>query len=56
MNSLDDKKPSIFNFYFFVGLTLIIASMVEVLLNDLRRSFNKTSTIEAIIKVSPTKK
>ena len=34
MNSLDDKKPSIFNFYFFVGLTLIIASVVEVLLND----------------------
>ena len=34
MNSLDDKKPSIFNFYFFVGLTLIIASMVEVFLND----------------------
>ena len=34
MNSLDDKKPSIFNFYFFVGLTLIIASTVEVFLND----------------------
>ena len=34
MNSLDDKKPSIFNFYFFVGLSLIVASIAEVLLND----------------------
>ena len=34
MNNLDDKKPSIFNFYFFVGLSLIIASIIEVLLND----------------------
>lgn len=34
MNNLDDKKPSIFNFNFFVGLSLIFASIIEVLLND----------------------
>ena len=34
MNSLDDKKTSIFNFYFFVGLTLIVASIFEVILNN----------------------
>ena len=35
MNSLDDKKTSIFNFYFFVGLTLISSSIIEVFLNNL---------------------
>lgn len=34
MNSLDDKKSSIFNFYFFVGFTLISASIIEVFLNN----------------------
>ena len=34
MNSLEDKKTSIFNFYFFVGLTLISASIIEVFLNN----------------------
>ena len=35
MNSLDVKKTSIFNFYFFVGLTLISSSIIEVFLNNL---------------------
>ena len=34
MNNLDYKKPSIFNFYFFVGLSLLISAWIEILLND----------------------
>ena len=34
MNSLDDKKSSILNLNFYVGLSLIITSIIEVFLND----------------------
>jgi len=34
MNNFEDKKSSIFNFYFFVGFSLIASSFFEVLLND----------------------
>ncbi len=34
MNSLDEKKPSAFKINFFVGLTLVVFSIIEIILND----------------------
>ena len=34
MNSLDDKRSSAFSFDFFVGITLVMASIIEIFLND----------------------
>lgn len=34
MNNLDDKRPSAFSFNIFLGLTLMLATIIEIILND----------------------